>query len=98
MCSNSVLAVLPLLCRLLLRRTAGGGPDLLALLDIALDVAKAMLHVHHHHVVHADVKVRAEAGSVCTPMAHPESECRLALSESECCTSTTTTWCTRTSM
>ncbi len=29
-----------------------------AVLDIGLDVAKAMIHLHRHNVLHSDIKVR----------------------------------------
>ena len=38
--------------------TAGNALNYAAILDTAADVAKALLHLHRHRVVHADLKVR----------------------------------------
>lgn len=37
--------------------TVDGGRDMLAVLDTALDVARAMLHLHDNNILHSDLKV-----------------------------------------
>ena len=40
------------------RRSSCGAVQLLPLADTALDVARAMVHLHKHNVVHSDLKAR----------------------------------------
>lgn len=39
-------------------RSASGAVQLLPLVETALDVARAMAHLHKHNIVHSDLKAR----------------------------------------
>lgn len=44
--------------RLRRRLPADDSPALAAMIDTALDVARAMAHLHKHNILHADLKAR----------------------------------------
>ena len=45
---------------------SGGMPDYRSVLDVAVDIARGMRHLHASHIIHADLKV-GEEGHATSP-------------------------------